>query len=413
MQEETVDRDALSVFFDDMQATLVNVQQIACTNNLRWNSPGGYCASSTGWIPNEDWNNLERSWYQNAKKAQGTVAFTLPYIDANTGKLIFAMSQTVFDKDRRDLGVVTENVSIASLGNILKEYTTLPQQQSFLITQEGFFITNEDERAVMTKDFFAELGLERYRTQVLSASSFSAMDVEVFIASFLIPKANWFLVSIIPTKTIFTEANRTLTLILVIGVFLFVLATLVPLICTRILIKPFQYLTSFSAVIAKGDFSGTFPDYGTAEAAGLSQGFNTINEHISALVKNIVTSFEQMRSHGTELQQVIAQSSVAAEEIVHAIHEVDRHVKEEAGMAGKTVAQIDDKILALNTLIQKQATQISSSSAAIEATIAHNQNMEAQITGLNAQILQLVDSSKTEHSHIAQSTQAVRQIEED
>jgi methyl-accepting chemotaxis protein len=120
-----------------------------------------------------------------------------------------------------------------------------------------------------------------------------------------------------------------------------------------------------------------------------------------------------MRSHGTELKQVIDQTSAAAAEIVQAIHEVDRRVNEEAGMVGKTVTQIDDRILALHTLIQEQAARISSSATAIEAMIAYNQNMEAQVTGLNAQILHLVDSSKTEHGHIAQSTQAVHQIEED
>ena len=127
MREDIVDRDKLSLYFDDMQATLDNVLMIYCTNNLRWNSPGGYCASSTGWYPQESWNNLERSWYQDAKKAQGKVAFTLPYIDAATGKLIFAMARTVFDKDRRDLGVVSENVSIASMGTILKEYISYKQ----------------------------------------------------------------------------------------------------------------------------------------------------------------------------------------------------------------------------------------------------------------------------------------------
>jgi methyl-accepting chemotaxis protein len=413
MREDIVDRDKLSLYFDDMQPTLENVLMIYCTNNLRWNSPGGYCASSTGWYPQESWNNLERSWYQDAKKAQGQVAFTMPYIDAATGKLIFAMARTVFDKDRRDLGVVSENVSIASMGTILKEHISLPEQQTFLITQEGIFITNPDESAVMTKDFFTELGLEQYRAQVLSAPSFSALDEDVFIASSLIPQANWFLVSIIPAKTIFAEANHILTRILIIGISLFILATLVSLIYTRIIVKPFKYLKSFSSVIAAGDFSGMVPDYRTAEAAGLSHGFNTINERISALIKDITASFERMRTHGTELEQIIDQSSSAAGEILQAIHDVDRHIKEEAGMVDKTVAQIDDKIFALNTLIQKQAAQISSSSDAIETMIIHNQRMEAQITDLNVQILQLVDSSKTEHGHIAQSTQAVHEIGKD
>ncbi|MDR2803203.1 MAG: hypothetical protein LBB22_02805, partial [Treponema sp.] len=164
MREEIVDRDTLSHYFDMMQATLANVLMIYCTNNVRWNGPDGYCASSTGWIPADTWNNLERSWYQDAKKAQGKVAFTAPYIDAATGKLIIAMARTVYDEDgTTDLGVVSENVTIASLGGILTENTALQAQETYLITKDGLFMTNNDESAVMKKDFFTEMGLERYR----------------------------------------------------------------------------------------------------------------------------------------------------------------------------------------------------------------------------------------------------------
>ncbi|MDR1030732.1 MAG: methyl-accepting chemotaxis protein, partial [Treponema sp.] len=410
MRESTVDRDSLSRYFDEMQATLNNVMMIYATNNLRWNDPGGFCAASNRWIPNQDWNNLERSWFQDAKKAQGQVAFTLPYIDAATGELIFAMARTVFDTDHRDLGVVSENVSIATLGTMLNANPFLPGQHTFLITQTGQFITNPDEQAVMTKDFFTESGLERYRSSVLSTSSFSMMDKEVFIASSLILEAGWRLVSILPTQIIFTEANHILLLILIVGIILFVIAALVSLLFTRVIVKPLRYLQSYSSVIAQGDFSGTLPDYGTAEASGLSQGFNAINEHISILVKNISGSFERMRTQGTELKLVIDQSSEAAAEIVHAIHDVDKRVKEESGMVGKTVSHIDDKIVSLNTLIQEQAAQIRASATAIEGMISHNQLIEEQITRLNSHIQRLVESSKLEHEKIAQSTHAVNQI---
>jgi methyl-accepting chemotaxis protein len=414
MREETVDRDALSIHFDDMQATLENVLMIYCTNNLRWNSPGGYCASSTGWIPNQDWNNLERSWYQDAKKAQGKVAFTMPYIDAATGKLIIAMARTVFDTNGRDLGVVSENVSIASLGTILKGHSPLPGEQSFLITQDGLFITNPDESAVMQKDLFTELELERYRSTVLGAPSFSDMDEEVFISSFLIPQANWYLVSIIPVNVIFADANRAVFQIISIGIALFVIAVLACLVCTGIILKPLRNLTAYSAVVAGGDFSSTVPEYGTAEASGLSEGFNAINKHISDLVRNITFSFERMRGQDTELKQVITSSSVAAGEILKAIRTVEQGIREEVGMVGKTVAQsvaeIDDKLIALNTLIQEQAVQIQASSTGIDTMIAYNRDIEAQFSALNKRILEVVNSSKTEHEHITRSTQVVEQI---
>jgi methyl-accepting chemotaxis protein len=410
MREPVVDRNALSRYFDTIHATLDNVMMIYATNNLRWNGPGGFCAASTGWLPNQDWNNLERSWYQDAKKAQGEVAFTLPYIDAATGQLIFAMARTVFDTDGRDLGVVSENVSIATLGTMLNANSFLPEQQTFLVTPSGQFITNPDEKSVMTKDLFTELGLERYREAILSASSFAKMDDDVFIASSLIPQAGWRLVSIIPSRVIFSDANRILFYLVIAGAGLSVIAVLVSLVFSHIVVKPLRYLQSYSAVIAQGDFSGTLPGYGTAEASGLSDGFNAINKHISALVKNIAGSFERMRTQGIELKQVIDQSSAAASEIVQAIHDVDQRVKEESGMVDKTVSHIDDKIVSLNVLIQEQASQIDSSSAAIEAMINHNNTIEEQISSLNSHIQRLVDSSSLEHEQIAQSAYAINQI---
>jgi methyl-accepting chemotaxis protein len=414
MREPTVDSDALSRYFDEMQATQDDVLLLYATSNLRWNDPGGYCAASTGWIPTPDWNNLERSWYQDAKKAQGQIAFTLPYIDVFAGELVITMTKTVFDTDNRDLGVIAKDVSIAALGTILSANSFLPGQQTFLITPTGQFITHPDEQAVMTKDLFTELGLEHYRSSFLSNPSFSVMDKEVFIASSLIPESGWRLVSIIPTQVIFSEANRDLLLISAVGIIFFVIAALVSLLFTKVIVKPLRYLQSYSAVIAQGDFSGTLPEYGTAEASGLSQGFNAINTHISTLITNITFSFEQMRSHESKLKQVITQSSTAAGEIVEAIRDVERRIKEEVGMVGKTLAQgvahIDDKIVSLNTLIQDQAAQISTSSSTIETMIAYNKNMQDQIIALNERIHELVESSKSEHEQIARSAKAVQQI---
>ncbi|MDR2398036.1 MAG: methyl-accepting chemotaxis protein [Spirochaetaceae bacterium] len=414
MRETPVDRDALSLFLDDMQATSAAIMMIYCTNDRPWDSPGGYFAASTGWIPPDAWNQLERPWYLDAKKAPGKIAFTLPYVDAASGGLVITLTRSVFDKDGRDLGVIGADVSIDSLRTILKEHSALPQQQSFLLTPEGLFITNPDESAVMQKDFFSELALERYRAAILKAPSFSTMDDEVFIASSLIPQAAWRLVSVIPTKSIVVDANKALGQIIMIDMVLLVLAALFSLVCTRLMVRPLRSLTAYSAVLAGGDFSGTVPEYGTAESSGLSKGFNAINEHISELIHNIAASFERMRIHDAELKQVIAQSSQAAGVIVEAIQDVEQRIKDEVGLVGKTVTQsvahIDGKTQALNDLIQRQAAQINASSSAIETMIGHNRDMQEQIGALIRTIEQLIESSKAEHEHIERSTKTVEQI---
>ncbi|MDR2150446.1 MAG: methyl-accepting chemotaxis protein [Spirochaetaceae bacterium] len=410
MAAESVDTQRLQSLFKRFMDAQPDFWLFYGSNNLVWNQPGGYAVYFDGRTPAADWDNTSRSWFTGAKNNPDKVAYADPYISTSNPQLTTAISTNVYDDHGTDLGVISANVSISFLGEMLKENSTIVGQQMFFLNKEGVFITHSDSEAILHKNLFSEFALEAYRSQVLNSPRFSQMDNQWLIISVQIPEVNWILISLIPKQVIFTDIQRFLFQMALISGILFVITAGLSLSFTYTLLKPLRKLTDFSAVLAAGDFSGIVPDYGTAEAAGLSRGFNTINEHISGLVQNITGSFQRMRMQGNELKQVINQSSTAVTAIVQAINEVDQRVKEESSMVGATVVQIDDKILALNSLIQKQIAQITSSSAAIEAMIAHNQDMEVRITDLNAQILRLVDSSKTEHGHIARSTQAVRQI---
>ncbi|MDR1219053.1 MAG: methyl-accepting chemotaxis protein [Treponema sp.] len=387
------------------------------SNNITWNQPGGYAVYYDGRAPRADWDNTKRSWFIGAKRNPGKVAYADPYISASNPQLTTSISTNVYDDQGADLGVISADVSLAFLEETLQDRAFISGQEMFFLNSEGLFITHTDTAAVLQKDFLQEFGLEPYRNALLSSPRFSLMDKRRFIVSVQIPEVNWILVTTIPREAIFAESRQFLFRMALISGVLLILTAGSALLFTHILVKPLRHLQSYAAVVAGGDFSSAIPDYGTDETSGLSAGFNAINEHISALVKNISISFEWMRSQGTELEEVIRQSSAAASEILQAIRQVDQYIKEETGAVGRTVAQavaqIDDKIIALNVLIQEQSAQITSSSSAIETMIAYNNDMESQIAALNSRIQRLMDSSKTEHAHIAQSTHTVHQIGED
>jgi methyl-accepting chemotaxis protein len=387
------------------------------SNNIKWDAPGGYAVYFDGRTQSPDWDNTQRSWFTGAKQNPHQVVFAEPYIAASGGQLTTAISTNVYDDQGVDLGVISANVSLTFLDNMLKESAFVAGQDIFFLNQEGLFITHVDPEAVLQKDFLKEFGLEAHRKDLLNSPQFSIMAEERFIVSVQIPQVNWILVTTIPKAVIFAEVQGFLSRMVLISILLLILMVGISLGFTRMLVKPLRNLTEYAVVVAGGDFSGTVPEYGTVEASGLSAGFNAINEHISGLVRNITASFERMRNQEKELKQVITGSSAAAGEILKAIREVEQGIKEEVSIAGKTVAQsvaqIDDKILALNTLIQEQAVQINASSTTIDRMICYNRDMETQISTLNQRILELVNSSKTEHEHIVQSTQVVTQIGED
>jgi methyl-accepting chemotaxis protein len=413
MALETPDTQSLQSLFHHFMAAQSDFWLLYGSGNLLWTEPGGYMVYDDGHSPEPAYDNTTRSWFTGAKQNAGKVVYAAPYIAATSGQLTTAISTNVYDDQGKDVGAVSGNVSIDFLDDLLRTSAFMSGQEMFFINNEGRFITHTDTEAVLKKDFFTELGLETYRTSILGSPQFSVMDSRYCIVSAQIPQVDWILVTTIPKAVIFAEAQRFLFRMIVISGLLLVLTAGVSLGFTRILVKPLRDLTAYSAVLAGGDFSGTVPDYGTVEASGLSAGFNAINEHISALVSNIIASFERMRSQEAELKQVITRSSTAAGEIVQAIHDVDQRIKEEAGIVCKTVAQIDDKLLSLNTLIQEQAVQINSSASVIETMIAYNKDMQSQITTLNGRIQSLMSSSTSEHEQIASSTKAVQQIGED
>jgi methyl-accepting chemotaxis protein len=414
MAEETLDIQRLQHLFKRFMEAQSDFELFYGSNNLVWNQPGGYMVYFDGRAPSDpNYNNTMRGWFTKAKQNPGKVVFAEPYIFLGTSQPGTSVSTTVYDEQSVDVGVISADVSLSFLGTMLKERVFMSGQEIFFVNNKGIFVTHNDPEAVLQKDFFTESGLEAYRNVLLSSPQFSVMDTQYFIVSVQIPEVNWVLITTIPREVILAEVQRFLFRMIFISGLLLVLTAGVSLGVTRVIVKPLRSLTDYATVVACGDFSSTVPEYGTAEVSGLSAGFNAINEHISALVRNIVASFEGMRSQGAELKQVIDQSSSAAGEIVEAVHDVDKRIKEESGIVGKTVAQIDDKILALNTLIQEQVAQIGSSATSIETMIAYNKEMQAMIAALNKGIVQLVNSSKSEHEHIARSTKAVQQIAAD
>jgi hypothetical protein len=64
----------------------------------------------SGWIPPEDYVPQERPWYKAAIEANGKMAATRPYIDADTLEPIISYSRQIFDKTGNPLGTVCVDV---------------------------------------------------------------------------------------------------------------------------------------------------------------------------------------------------------------------------------------------------------------------------------------------------------------
>jgi two-component system chemotaxis sensor kinase CheA len=235
MAAEPVDTKTLQWMFKRSMDAQSDIWHIYCTNNLVWNKPGGYVVYGNGGMPNAAWDNTTRNWFIGAKKNPGKVAYADPYIADSNGQLTTAISINVYDKEGRDIGVVSGNVSIGFLDELLRKSAFVPGQTTFFLNQEGLFMTHPETDAVLQKNFFTEFGLEQYQDTILGSQAFSALDKERFIYSVSIPEVNWILVSMVPRAFIFAEATSLLFKVIGVNLVLIALAVILSMVLTRIL----------------------------------------------------------------------------------------------------------------------------------------------------------------------------------
>ncbi|MDR2731017.1 MAG: PDC sensor domain-containing protein [Treponema sp.] len=108
-------QEVIAGYLQDILEIVPNSLDLYYTNNRTWNQPGGIAAFGGGWIPDDDWDNTQRSWFTDAKNAAGQIAFSEPYVDAETGDIIITLSMTVFNGGGEDIGVVADDVTVNDL----------------------------------------------------------------------------------------------------------------------------------------------------------------------------------------------------------------------------------------------------------------------------------------------------------
>ncbi|MDR1867894.1 MAG: methyl-accepting chemotaxis protein [Treponema sp.] len=420
LSQEPLAAQQVEDLFARIQSAQDEVWLLYATSYTKWTEPGGYAIFSDRASRAPSWDNTTRNWYVGAQARPGEIAYAEPYIAQNSGQLTTALSITITDTQNRDLGIIAGNVSITFLTDLLQSYIALPNQETYFLSNQGIFMTNPDQEAVLNKDFFSESGLESYRDPVLGldadTSAFSAMEADVFIYAVFIPGPEWLLVTTIPRSVIFRETNQiTFMLIALILVFL-VAVSLISISLTRRLIRPLQELERFSGTIAQGDFSGIVPDYQTKETALLSAGFNAINANISGLVKNIVSSFETMHGYAEELRTVMDQNAAATGKIIESMRTITAYIQDSSQKTGqntKSVAHIDHEIESFHGTVTEQVQQITVAAQYIQKAVENISTEKELIAGLHEQFNRLVQSADTEHSHILRSAKIVEQMDAD
>jgi len=413
-REASSSTEAVAGYLRDVKETVPDSMDLYYTNNVIWNKPGGFAAFADGWIPDEDWDNTQRPWFTDAKKARGNIAYSEPYVDSETGGVIVTLSMTVFNGERVDIGVAADDVTVNVMKDIINGMKSFPGQEMYIINAGGLFITHEDINAVMEKDLFKELDLEKYRASVLGSADFFNIDKNIFIYSSTIPNTGWVLVSTIPSSVIFDDINTMIVRLAIfcaamLAVVVFVLIFFV----ARRISSPIKAIHSALEKVKDGNLAVKVDVKSEDEIGELSGYFNLTMEKMKTLVGTIKYRINGLNHTSFELSTNMGKNSTAVMQISSHLDNMENlMVKQENGAmeAGEAVSVIKESIDSLNRMIEEQTESVNVSSSAIEAMTANIHSVTLTLAENSKNVTALTEASengKTGVQTVAQEIQGI------
>jgi len=416
LEDEVVDSEELLPILKRIMASQPDVTDVYITSNVNWFEPGGFAVFASEWDPPQTWANNERPWFLSAKAHSGRVGYAEPFLNAETGKLSIALAINIYDHLGRDIGVAAADVQFELFNSLIADKIFLTGQKMFLINEQGRFITHSDPNAVLTNDFFNDFGLGRYRNDVLSSPSFSAIDREIYVQSILIPGMDWRLVSIVPTSVIFAEVNRFVLRMVLISIALFVAAAFVMLLLTRRkLAVPLHGITQALNDIAngEGDLTVRLPETGTKEVADISTYFNQTMGKIRDLIAMVKERGEMLSGIGNDLASNMIETASAMNQITMNIQNIKGRVVNQSASVSEThstMEQITANIGKLNSHVEQQTSAVSQTSSAIEEVLANIQSVTTILARNATNVKDLQESSETGRTSLHEVAQDIQEI---
>ncbi len=242
-------------------------------------------------------------WYQIAKELKKPV-WTEPYFDEGAGGIIMTTFSVPFYKkiegERVLTGVVTADISLSWLQEIVSSLKISETGYAFLISKNGTFITHPDPDLVMNETIFSvaearsdaqirEVGRRMVRGDTGYAPFTSLVTGKrCWMKYSPLPASGWSLAVLFPQDELMTDIARLNRTVILIGLAGFFFLLLVIVWIAKSITHPLIGLSKAAGQIARGDLDAEIPDVTTRdEVAELADSFRFMKTSLKKYIADL------------------------------------------------------------------------------------------------------------------------------
>ncbi len=244
-------------------------------------------------------------WYLLPKEL-GKAVWSEPYFDEGGGNTIMSTFSVPFYKNvagvRKFAGVVTADMSLTWLKDIISRVSIYRTGYAFLISQNGVFITHPNKDLIMRESIFsvAETAGDHTlrnigRKMIHGEEGFVALPKyfagkKAWMYYVPLPSAGWSIGVVIPEDELFADIRDLSRIVMIIGIIGFAFLFLVVISISKNITNPLRQLARTTSEIARGSLDVTLPQERSSDEVGE---LTTSFENMQLALKEYITNLKE------------------------------------------------------------------------------------------------------------------------
>ena len=274
----------------------------------RWFSPYSYRDGDTirsKQLGREDYEYHDMEWYTKPKELKRDY-WSEPYRDVGGGEMTMTTySHPLYDENGNFYGVVTADVSLDWLSELMNSLNYHDNAYSFIIGRSGTFIAHPDEKLVLNETVFSkarEQGdslLVRIGKEMLDGKSdMQAITTESYGKSFVfyqpVRHNGWSMALVCSSYEFFKSARRMGLIAVALILAMLLLLTFILRDAVRHLTRPLEHFTRAVDEVAKGNLQAELPVVHTQdEMMRLHDSFSLMQQSLARQMEELKAVNEQ------------------------------------------------------------------------------------------------------------------------
>lgn len=393
----------------------------------------GKMISGDGWIPDEDFNALERDYYINTIEKDGLYIST-PYIDATDGtSIVITIAMPLKEEDGQLYGIIARDLSINAIKDIMNNYHSPDNSYLYLLDNDNNILFHHNSGYQTTEikttniQDFSELyflndianlsGLQLYKDYDGKEKYFIATKEE---------NTNWTIGFVYPKSIISQQLLHQMFINLIVFLIALVISILLSVRMLFNRLRPLKQIINVAKQIEKGNLHTSIPSKYHDEIGVLAQTFSNTAQYLNHIITEISEILTQIsnsdlnirttQNYYGEFSQIEIAFYYITENMNHIIQQIahssfqvsysSSELSNNAQLLSQGATEQSVQIDALVNHINQITENIKQSSQQCELASKLTQSMGKKLNQDNQHMEQMISAM----SHIYTSSQEIEKI---